>query len=228
MAQSDWTEMANSLSAAAIARAVTQGIDPPNGGDDFVRGFHALQNTTGVFGEVVNGANFFPLAEGVRVEGAIQRRGDQNGTIMLCMLENNDVTDNGYLLGFTDDEEPSHLVLVKGSPSDGLQETSSGLLLKSTGTFAKSTWGHFRMDIIVQPHGDVHIQLFQNANLATNPVTAPVWTAIDGMGEYIDDALGINSGSLPYASGGYAGYAFYTSAINRQGFIDHVRVARQL
>jgi hypothetical protein len=227
MAQSDWTEMANSLSAAAIARAVTQGITPPNGGGSFVRGFHALQNTTGVYGEVVNGTDFFPLAEGVRIEGAIQRRGDQNGTMMLCMLESNDVTASGYLLGFTDDEEPSHLVVIKGSPSDGLQETPDGLLLKSTGTYAKSTWGHFRMDIIVQPHGDVHIQLFEN-DLDSYPVTAAVWVAIPGMPEYIDDALGVNSGSLPYASGGYAGCAFYTAAINRKGFIDHVRVARQL
>lgn len=230
MAQSDWTAMTGELAAATVSRGVSQGFTPPNGGGSFVYGWKSLQATTGVVGLVVNGSDFYPMAEGVRVEAAIQRNGEQQATVMLCQaLDSNDVTANGYLIGLTDDEEPSHLVVIKGSPSNGLQEASEGLLLKSTATFAKGTWVHIRMDIIVQPHGDVHIQVAQNADLATNPVTAPVWTAIDGMDEgYIDDALGVNSGSLPYASGGYAGFAYYTTAIGRYGLIDHVRVARQL
>jgi hypothetical protein len=48
------------------------------------------------------------------------------------------------------------------------------------------------------------------------------------MSEYIDDVLGVRSGTTPHNGGGYAGYAYYTEAIGRYGLIDHVKVARQI
>ncbi len=230
MAQSDWAAMSNGLSSANVAHTVTQGTTPPSGGGSFVYAFHSLQATEGAVGLTVDdgGVDFSPMASGCRVSGALQRNGTENDTVMLVgALDSNDVQGEGYIIGLTHDEEPSHLVVVKGSPVDGLEEAASGLLMKSTQTFAKGTWVHVQMDVIVQPNGDVLIQVFAN-DLSANDVTSPVWAAIDGMSDFIDDAVGINSGSLPYNSGGYVGYAYFTKAVGRYGFVDHVKVARQL
>ena len=229
MAESDWTFMSNGLSAAHVARGVSAGFTPPNGGGSYVFGFKSITATAGTVGKVVNGTNFYPIAsgKGVSIRGAIQRNGNQDCTIMLCgNLDSNDVSADGYLLGFTDDEEPSHLVLYKGSPSGGLPEAGSGLLRKSTGTYAQGTWAHVRLDVIVQPHGDVHLQVFEN-DLSSYTVGSPTWAAIAGMAEFIDDVLGVNSGSTPYSGGGYAGVAYKTDAIGRYALSDHMVVARQ-
>jgi hypothetical protein len=228
MAQADWTAMANELTAAVVARGVSQGFTPPAGGGNFVYGWKSLQASAGVSGLVVNGSNFFPMAEGVRISAALQRNGDQKSSVMLALaLAANDVTSDGYLIGFTDDEDPSHLVVIKGPPSDGIPESGDSVLMKSTATFVQGTWVHLQMDVIVQPHGDVHIQVAQN-DLSANDVTSPSWAAIDGMPEYIDDVLGVRSGTPPYSNGGYAGIAYYTEEIGRYGLIDHVKVARQI
>lgn len=230
MAQSDWNAMGNELAAAMVARGVSQGFTPPNGGGSFVYGWKTLQATTGVAGLTAGDSNFAPTAKGVRISAAIQRNGNMGGTVMLCAgLDANDVGGDGYLLGFTHDEEPSHLVLQKGSPSNGLLETptSNVELCKSSQTFAAGTWAHLQFDLIIQPHGDVHLQL-KSSDLGSHTVGSPSWEAIDGMPEYIDDALGVQSGSVPFNGGGYVGFAYYSESIGRYALIDHVKVARQL
>jgi hypothetical protein len=89
------------------------------------------------------------------------------------------------------------------------------------------TWLHLRLDMVVNLNGDVLLQVFQN-NLTSNPLGgAPSWQAIPGMPEFIDDALGINSGSQPFTSG-RAGFGFFTKDVTRRGFLDHVEAFRQL
>jgi hypothetical protein len=81
--------------------------------------------------------------------------------------------------------------------------------------------------MVVNLNGDVLLQVFQNDLVAHALGTAPSWAAVPGMGEFIDDALGINSGSQPFTSG-RAGFGFFTKDVTRRGFLDHVEVFRQL
>lgn len=230
MSSSDWSTHTGSLGSSDVKWGVSTAYGTPNGGDIFALGFRSVSNTEGVVALSNNQTNFYPIAagKGVSVRGAIKRgatAGDY-AIMLFAAMEDKNVTANGYLLGFTEDEDAAHLVLIKGSPSDGILTTSSGILRTSNGTYNRNTWYHLRLDIIAQGWGDTHIQLFENADLATDPVTAPDWQPIAGMTEYIDDQLGVQSGSTPY-NGGYSGHAFYTSAIGRTGFFDHMQVARQ-
>ena len=82
------------------------------------------------------------------------------------------------------------------------------------------------MDVIVQGTGDSLIQIFQN-DLTTNTVAAPVWQSISGMDDFVDDSLGINSGSLPFA-GGRVGFGMYANDTGRRAAFDHITIDRQL
>ena len=44
---------------------------------------------------------------------------------------------------------------------------------------------------------------------------------------FIDDQLGINSGSQPLTSG-RAGFGFSAADVTRRGFVDHIELYRQL
>jgi hypothetical protein len=46
------------------------------------------------------------------------------------------------------------------------------------------------------------------------------------MDDYIDDALGANSGSNPLA-GGFAGFVFQSEQANCRGYVDHFQLLRQ-
>jgi len=229
MAEANWTELSGSLAASVVSRGVSHGFTPPSGGGSYVFGFHALQATAGAVGLYPNQTNFAPAAKGGSIRGALQRAGgDALCTAMLAAaLESSGVTANAYLLGFADDEEPGHLILRKGTIAGGLPEAGADVLRKSTATHTKGSWVHVRLDVIVQPHGDVLLQVFQN-DLTVHPVTSPVWTAIDGMAEYVDDVLGINTGSIPLNGGGYFAFAWKSSQVGRRGFVDQVEVARQI
>lgn len=226
MSSSDWTAHTGSLGSSDVSRGVTQAFTPPSGGGSFTYAFHSLTNQVGAVCLSNNQTNFFPIAagKGVSVRGALYKGAAEGGfTVMLYgAMEDKVVTEKAYLLGFTQDEEPAHLVLVKDSPSNGILSTNANILRTSTGTYAKEAWAHVRLDIIAQPYGDSHLQVFSNSG----SVGSPTWTAIGGMAEYIDDKPGILSGSSPL-SGGYAGYAYYTSSIGRWGLVDHMQVARQ-
>lgn len=240
MAETDWTELSGGLSDTEIAAGVTAGIARPNGGGSFVYGFNSLGVVTGARGIFVNLASFAPMAKGGRITAAIQR-GLSTGTTafspaLFIGLQGSTVTDSGYLLGVSD-ADPAHIILKKGSITSGLAEAtppSGGVL--AVGTVAKSagTWYHLRMDMVVNDNGDVVLNVFEN-DLDTNAVTAPVWDPIPGMDDltpttglaFIDDALGVNSGSVPHVSG-RVGFAFSTSDTGRRGYFDHVTVERQL
>lgn len=211
------------------------GIDRPNGGGNFVFGFNSLDNAEGAVGLHCAQVNFNPIASGVSVRAAIKRGASGGPTsfapFLFVGLQGTAIGSNGYLFGLSDDD-PTNLLLRKGSPLDGLPPNAPGdpatlgTLLRSTEQFAQDTWQHVRLDMIVNGTGDVVLQCFES-DLEDNPVTAPIWTAIPGMEEFIDDALGVNSGSLPFTSG-RAGMAFWSAGSTRRGFFDQVEVLRQL
>jgi hypothetical protein len=194
---------------------------------------NSLSTAQGVVGLFTNQVNFAPMAKGGSIRGAVQR-GVSGGPLnfapfLFIGLQGPSVNDLGYLLGLGDGD-PHHIVLRKGVLSAGLPDVppgTQGVLRRSTATFLPGTWVHLRLDMVVNLNGDVLLQVFQN-DLALHPLgSAPSWQPIPGMGELIDDALGINSGSQPFTSG-RAGFGFFTKDVTRRGFFDHLEVLRQL
>lgn len=236
MASSDFAVLANSIDNASLRSGVTSGLTPPNGGGSFVYGFNS--RATGFSGaralKYTGDVNFdpFPGNTGGRITGAVKRlpSGGQTGFApFLYLLEQaNDAAGDAYMIGLQDDD-PSFIVVRKGSLSEGLPSGlvgENGILMKSAGSIAADTWVHLRMDVVVQGTGDVLIAVFQN-DLDANPVTAPVWAAIPGMDGFTDDSLGINSGTLPY-TGGRSGFGMFASDVSRRAAFDHITIARQL
>lgn len=240
MASSDWTVLTDSQGLSDIDRGVTAGIARPPGGGDFIYGFNALTLVPGVAALCANQAGFAPMASGGTVRGAIQRgpsAGAENfAPFFFAGLQGTTVNDMAYMLGLGD-ADPHHIVLAKGFLSSGLSDAEPGsesaTLLRSTAAYTPGTWLHLRLDMIVQASGDVLLQVFQN-DLAQHPVHGPVWALVPGMegpyhpsfAGYVDDALGVNTGSQPLV-GGRAGFGIYKADTQRRAYFDHLQVGRQ-
>ena len=242
MAEADWTFLTGVLGAGSVARGVTAGVLKPNGGGSFVYGFNSLAIVDGAVALHNNQANFVPMAKGGSIRGAV-KRAPGGGPIgfapfLFIGLQGGAVTDQGYLLGLGDDD-PHHIVLRKGAITGGLPDDvpnppTTDVLMRSTASFEEDVWHHLRLDMIKQGTGDVILQCYYN-DLDTNPVTAPVWELIPGMEGpqypsitgFVDDALGVNTGSPPFTSG-RGGFAFRVEDVTRRAFFDHLEVSRQL
>lgn len=234
MASSDWTALVNSIDNASIRSGVTSGLTPPNGGGSYTYGFNS--RATGFAGSRAlkyDAVNFNPIAaEGGIISGAMVRLpsgGTQGFAPFLYFSEQaNDIGGEAYMLGLQDDD-PSFIVLRKGILNEGLPAglvAQNGILRKSSAAIATDTWVHLRLQVNVQGTGDVVMVVEQN-DLTANTVAAPVWTAISGMDDFTDDALGINSGSLPLL-GGREGFGMYANDISRRAAFDHITIERQL
>lgn len=244
MGSANWTELTDGLNGASVDRGVTTGIARPNGGGSFVFGFNSLVVTQGAVGYFTNQANFAPTLanKGGSVRGAI-KRGASAGAInfapfFFLLGQGTSVNDSAYILGLQDDN-PHRIALRKGAVVTGVPSAApgaSGILRRSTATFNPDTYLHLRIDAVVNLNGDVILKVFQS-DLA-NPVTAPVWVPVPGIEDsalvathgagtaFVDDALGINSGSAPFTSG-RMGFGFFTKDISRRGFFDHIECQRQ-
>jgi hypothetical protein len=248
MAQIDWTEVAGNLDSSTVAKGVTAGTTPPNGGSSFVYGFNSLATTTGAVGLYVNatgnsGANalFAPMqtdanvATGGSVRAAMVRgisAEPQTGFAPMVYINlksgltsNPNVNDTAYLLGL-EDANPHRIVLRKGPLNGGLSvDNSLSTLAVSSSAYNPGTWVHLRLDAIYNQNGDVVLLAFQN-DLTVNSVTTPAWVPVPGIATVIDDALSVNTGTTPLA-GGFAGFAFYTAALQKRAYFDQVQVLRQ-
>lgn len=245
MGSADWTEMSDGLDSASLDRGVTTGLVRPNGGGSFVFGFNSLVVAEGATAFFGNQANFVPTPanKGGRVTGAIKRGASSGPTsfapFFMILAQGTSVNDNAYMLGLQDDS-PYRIALRKGQISQGVPSAlpgASGILRRSTTTYSPDTWHHLRIDVVVNLNGDVILQVFQS-DLTGNLVTAPVWVPIPGIEDstlvatfgagtsFIDDSLGINSGSAPFTSG-RLGYGFYTKDVSRRGVFDQIEVIRQ-
>lgn len=234
MAASDFQIVINSLPAASVARGVTAGLERPPGGGTHLYGWRSLANgVTGTVALRVDVANFNPTPNpsGGQITGAVQRKvGDpaSMSTFVFGQAQNDDVlTGDAYILGLAAGD-PGSIVLRKGTLVGGLPDAllgEEGILRKSTETVALDEWVHLRLDIIANPSGDVVLRCFRN-DLNANDVTAPVWTAIAGMADFIDDALGVNSGTPGLTAGGRYGIGFFVSTSGVVGAADHLTVGR--
>lgn len=243
MAEADWSFLSGGLSNDDVDHGVTAGIDKPNGGGLNAYGFNSLSIVSGVIALTNNQVNFAPMAKGGRITAAIKRgvSGGPTGfaPFLFFSLQTSAVSGEGYLLGLSDGD-PHHIELRKGALSGGLPDAgvspagANGILLRSTQGFANDTWHHLRLDVIRQGTDDVLLQCYSN-DLGAHAVTSPVWAVIPGMEGpqnptivgFVDDALGVNTGSPPFTSG-RAGIGFQVSQNTRRAFFDHVVIARQL
>ncbi len=194
-----------------------------------------------------NQTDFSPLRDnsvqptGGSVRGAIQRGQSAATTdfasFFFIGLTGTSVDDDAYILGLSDDD-PSRIVLRKGKLSEGIPDftvSTNGILRQSEATVATAEYVHLRLDMVHNDTGDVILQVFQN-DLSANPINdPPSWTAITGMTDFTDDALGVNSTEAGVRSdiiqpfvGGYAGFGFYSKNIQRRGWFDHIEIYRQL
>lgn len=243
MAEADWTELTGSLLTSEVRRGATAGATPPNGGASFVYGMNSIDIVDGVVALTNNQVNFAPMSKGGSVRGAIKRgeSGSETGfaPFLFIGLGGTGVTGSGYLLGLSDGD-PHRIVLRKGALTLGVPDsavapaTSPNILMRSSDTFDNDTWLHLRLDMIVQGTGDVLLQAYLN-DLSAHTVSSPSWETIPGMlgpsypsiTGFVDDALGVNTGSVPFTSG-RAGFGALMQDVTRRSFFDHLEVARQL
>jgi hypothetical protein len=227
MAESDWTVAEDSPDINTIKRGNTAGIDDPPGGDGFVYGFNSRVVVEGASAIFYNGEDFAPYEEGASIRAAIQK-GASGGVagytpLLFLGLQGNSVNDDAYMLCLQNNN-PARLLLVKGPLSTGPAGT---VLRTSDATFAIGEWMHLRLDAIVNGNGDVVLAVRKN-NLATNELNeAPVWEAVAGMGDFVDDQLAVNSGSDPLV-GGRAGVGMWTTEVTRRAYMTHVELIRQV
>jgi len=245
MGSADWTEMTDGLDVNAVDRGVTTGLPRPNGGGNFVFGFNSLVVAEGAVAYFNNQSGFAPTAanKGGRVTGAIKRVPSSGATgfapFFYVIAQGTSVNDSAYILGLQDDS-PYRIALRKGKLVEGVPLAlpgASGILRRSTSTFSPDTWHHLRLDVVVNTNGDVILQAF-SSDLNAHAVTSPTWTAIPGIEDstlvatfgagtaFIDDSLGINSGSPPFTSG-RNGFGFYTKDVSRRGAFDQIESIRQ-
>ncbi len=231
MAEADWTYLNDGLDIATVDRGVTAGIARPPGGGSFLYAFNSLAAVDGAVALFANLASFAPMAKGGSIRGVVQRGPGGGPTgfspfLYLC-CQGNSVNDSAYLLGLSDDD-PHRIVLRKGAVTVGLPNADGpGVLLKSAASFAQATWVHLRLDVIVNTNGDVVLKVFQNDLAAHALGTAPDWQPVSGMVEFIDDHLGINSGSQPLTSG-RGGFGCSVKDVTRRSYFDHVELFRQV
>ncbi|MCG8424743.1 MAG: hypothetical protein MJE77_43185, partial [Proteobacteria bacterium] len=178
-----------------------------------------------------NQPDFAPMAKGGSIRGCIQRGPGGGPTgfapfFFLCS-QGTSVHDTGYLLGLSD-EDPHRIVVRKGAPAVGIADSEGpGALLASGQSFSQATWLHLRLDAIVNDNGDVVLKVFHN-DLEAQPLgTPPNWQPVAGMAEFIDDHLGINSGSQPLTSG-RGGFGVAVRDVTRRAFFDHIELMRQV
>ena len=231
MGQTDWSYLNDGLDIATVDRGVTAGVARPPGGGSFLFAFNSLAAVTGSVGLFANLASFAPMAKGGSIRGALQRGAGGGPTgfspfLFLC-CQGNSVNDSAYMLGLSDGD-PHRIVLRKGAVAVGLPDADgAGVLLKSAASFAQGTWLHLRLDVIVNTNGDVVLKVLQNDLSAHALGTTPDWQPVSGMVEFIDDHLGINSGSQPLTSG-RGGFGFAVKDVTRRSYFDHLELLRQV
>jgi hypothetical protein len=247
MGQLDWGNLSGALTTDDAVSGPTAGTTPPSGGGTYVFGMKAVQNVVGVVGKYCLQTNFSPTltGKGGRISGALRKSsvGAASGfsPFLFFAAGGTAVSDNAYLLGLSD-ENPSHIELRKGAISEGLPaivaldpDASPNVLMRSTDVFPADTWQHLRLDVVIQGTGDVILQVYRS-DLALHNVSSPSWALVPGMegphyptfAGFVDDVLGVNTGSPPYAAGGRIGFASRFSTANRAAYFDQISVERQL
>jgi hypothetical protein len=177
-------------------------------------------------------SGFTSVGDGGSISAAMKRYSSGTGySPIMGLIVGNTQASLGYFLGLTN-ASSYKIALKKGAPNTGLEEDDTGILRTSTDSFTDTgddsdAWFHLRLDVLVNPHNEVVLNVYQN-DLSTNAVTAPSWTAVTGMSAYIDDSLGILTGSSPYTGSFYFFYGHWTNGGNgRVTLWDQIVIGKQ-
>ena len=224
--------MTGGLALNVVKRGVTSGTAKPNGGGTYVYGFNSIAATPGSVALYTAQANFIPTDKGASITAAMRRGPSASpagfSCYVFCGAQGNALGNQAYMLGLSDNN-PSSITLRKGILSEGVvdgEEGDTGILRRGTDQVDEGTWIHIRLDMIVNPSGDVILKCWKS-DLGANSVSSPSWGLITGMDDFIDDSLGVNSGSLPFGSG-YMGFGFQVNGISRRAYFDHITCSRQV
>jgi hypothetical protein len=239
MAEVDWATLTGTaLGTGDVARGVSSAFTLAHtDAGSYCYGLHSLTSTVGFAGKSLDISDFNPVTgtrKGASIRCLMKRYASGgNYAPMFGLIQGTDpTTANGYLIGLS--AASSYKVAVKkGVPVGGLDHTGSYILRSSDDAFtavgdAASVWFHLRLDVLVNPHGEVIINVYEN-DVQTNGLGSgkESWVAIDGITQFIDDPAGVFSGSVPYLDGFYAIFGMYTSAAGSIALFDHIEVLRQ-
>jgi len=237
MAEIDWAVLTGSaLDTSVVPRGVTAAFTPPAGPGTFVCGFRSTYNTAGFAGYSLDLTDFNPISssrKGGSIRAAVKRYAGtaaQFAPIMGFMQGTDPGSAQGYMIGLTQ-ATAYQIALKKGSPAGGLEASSSQILRTSTDSWttagdSASGWFHLRLDVLVNPHGEVVLNCYQN-DLTAHDVDAPTWAAIDGMDQYIDDSIGALSGTVPFLDTFHPFFGQYSEVVGATTLWDYVEVYRQ-
>lgn len=234
MGQADWTDLTGTaLDSADVARGVASAFTVPYGGGLYVYGFRSIVSTAGFAGKYVNLAGFAPFSgtlKGGSIRAAMKRY-SSNGDFapMIGLIQGTDpASATGYLLGLSSGSSYK-VCLMKGIPGQDMVAGEDNILIESDEAYtdvgdSMDAWFHLRLDVLVNPHGEVILNVYTNA--LTNPPTvlAPTWVLLD---TFTDDPIGVMSGSLPVTDGFYGIFGLYTEESGSTALFDHIEVWRQ-
>lgn len=231
MSSEDWAVLDDGL--GTVEKGVSNGLSVPSGGGSQIYAFNSMDaSVIGAAGLYCVIGNFSPMASGGRISACIRRLSSGQNTgfspLIFISASGTSVNDSAYLLGL-EDYDPYRIVLRKATIISGIpQAANDNYLLRSSEQFQMSSelWHHLRLNAIEQPSGAVTLQVEQN-DLDSHPCDNPTWESINGMAPFVDDAVGINTGTVPLI-GGYVGFAtaYQQSIATRAGF-DHIQIMRQ-
>ncbi len=231
MASTDWTPFVNQASSAELVVGATMApsLSPPDGSFSF--GGRALVSGEKFSGMLYNG--FYPLASGKggSIRAYLRKHTPITGTAayapMIFFADDYDMVQDpsGYILGLSEGA-PYYIMLAKGKLSNGLKTTAAGKLQLGTTPYDSAQWIGLRLDLIHNPQGDLVLDVYYDSAGAP---AAPVWARPAGISAaFVDDRLGVLSGSLPNVSQKYMGFGVYTNALGAVAAIDYVRAFQQL
>lgn len=240
MSSADWLDLTGAnLSTVYVDRDPSLAFTVPNNGGAFVYAMHTLAAQAGFAGFNTAQAGSIPIVagHGGSISAAMKHYGGKTTSVpIIGVIRGTDPsTASGYLLALTM-EDTYKIGLFKATPAAGgflSTAAATKLLRSSTASYTDSgdtaaAWKHLRLDVLVNPHSEVVLNVYENA-LGTNPVTAPVWLAPAGMARYIDDSVGILSGSAPLVDSFRFVFGMYTTAnIGGQVLFDQITAAYQV
>lgn len=236
MAEADWALIpAPGLDTTDVPRGVTNGLTRPahSGTNNFCFAYRAATSGAGFAGYTcdVSGVNPTGAGKGGSMRIALKRY-SANATYapMFGLIKAASPIGEGYMLGLSE-ATGYQIALKKGAPSGGLDASGSDILRLSTQSYsdvgdAADVWIHLRLDVLVNPHNDVVLNVYEN-DLSTYDVDTPTWTAIDGMAQFIDDSVGVLTGSLPHTGPFYFFFGMYCEAAGSMCAFDHAQVYLQ-
>lgn len=240
MAEADWTDFTNGLPAADVRKGVTLAFTPPDSAapisGSFTWFFNTLTTTVGIAARFiaagVDGGAFTPTSggKGGSIRACIRRYNGQSGYYpFIALVDSNDVAGatpaKGYILGLTNSGSTAKLMLRKGVLNADMPDDASNLRV-STGTYG-TDWVDIRLDLILNPQGDVVLNVYEN-DLDAHQPDNPTWVAVPGMDQFVDDSGGILTGSVPTTGEYYFAYGIYNAGqASRAALFDFIEAARQ-